>query len=620
MERQKELNERYLSIISDADNSFKKEKLLTAKDKYMQGLEIKPDESYPKAKIAEIDKLLDAALSKEKMLALENKYNAQVRIADKEFRDKHWSTAIFAYEDALEIKPNEKYPKSQIIEIEKIQIRLAAEKELQQKQNEYKNLISEADDLFIKLRYTSAKDKYQLASNLFSSKSYPRQKIIEINKLLKAYAEQKRTDELNKKYESLIREADIHFINKTYTTSRKEYVEATELKPKKQYPKARVAEIDLILSRLSEERKVRLAIDESYNKKIEIADFQFESQQWEASKTNYFDASGIKPDQKYPKERIREINRILTIASEKAKHLKETEDAYVNAIERADKALGFMELKVASFYYQKAAKMRSFEEYPKIKIKEVDSLFLVVKQQKIDNEFVEAIDKGDIRLSENEFSAAKFFYHKASEIKPDDELPQKRLAKLEIAKMASKQVELTSEYSQYIEKAEQYVKEEFYSLAEYYFEKANYTKPNEELPVKRLKDIAEIKDKLEFEKKQIEYLNSINLADKHFDNEDYTAARFFYRKALDYNKEATYPQEQLEKIESFFDPDYIAKMVAYNKAIYKADRAFDYRELKLAKSFYEEALLIKPKDKHATEQLLFINKKLDVDKNQGYVE
>ncbi len=125
----------YEAAIDEADGYFKDESYEMAKLKYLDAKELMPSESYPENKIAEIEMILErerlAALQAEKD-ALDASYREALREADGFLNEKNYVQAIAGYEDALELKPDEQYPQSQLERIELlIQEEEAAELERQ---------------------------------------------------------------------------------------------------------------------------------------------------------------------------------------------------------------------------------------------------------------------------------------------------------------------------------------------------------------------------------------------------------------------------------------------------------------------------------------------------------
>ncbi|HEY1039293.1 MAG TPA: hypothetical protein VGF30_07820, partial [Bacteroidia bacterium] len=89
-----------------------------AMKKYQEALIIKPGEKYPKVKIEECQKNMKQLATDE---ASAKKYNETIASADKLFKEKKWEDAKKKYNEASAISPVENYPKTRLKRIMDIQ-------------------------------------------------------------------------------------------------------------------------------------------------------------------------------------------------------------------------------------------------------------------------------------------------------------------------------------------------------------------------------------------------------------------------------------------------------------------------------------------------------------------
>ena len=136
-----------------------------AKIEYTNAGKLKPEEQYPKDKILEIDGILAEIKAKE------DAYKAAIANADQLLLQKKYEDARKEYQNALEIKPQATYPKEKIGDINK------ALEELLGKQKFYENFVANGDNSFKDKDYTKAKDAYQQALGLFPEQHYPQDRI-----------------------------------------------------------------------------------------------------------------------------------------------------------------------------------------------------------------------------------------------------------------------------------------------------------------------------------------------------------------------------------------------------------------------------------------------------------
>lgn len=111
----------YASLIEQGDSYFKEKNFEMAKLKYLDAQELMAEEQYPVDKVNEIEMLLEKQRLSEmadELAAIEAEYNEALRAADGFMNERNYVQAIVEYEDALKIKAEEKYPKSQLERIE----------------------------------------------------------------------------------------------------------------------------------------------------------------------------------------------------------------------------------------------------------------------------------------------------------------------------------------------------------------------------------------------------------------------------------------------------------------------------------------------------------------------
>lgn len=116
-----------------------------------------------------------------------------------------------------------------------------------------------------------------------------------------------------KKYKQTIEEADKHFGEKQYETAKTFYVKAQEFKPKDKYPLQKIEEINEILKTQS--------LEAQYKKIISEADNLFKQEAYNEAKATYLKSLKIIANKEYPKEQISKIDIILTEIKEQEEFL-----------------------------------------------------------------------------------------------------------------------------------------------------------------------------------------------------------------------------------------------------------------------------------------------------------
>ncbi len=641
--KEKELTEKYNAAISKADKALLAKSYTEAKSAYNEALEIKPTEAYPKTKLAEIDKILadaaskDAAekarLAKEKELA--EKYEAAVKKGDTEFSSKNYEGAKSFYNEALTYKSAEKYPKDKIAEINAIQTKDAGAKELEKK---YNDAIAKADAAFNSKDYTTAKTNYNAALALKSGEQYPKDKIAEIEKRLTDEAAEKarlaKEKELNDKYNAAITKADVAFKAKTYDVAKVSYNEALSLKSNEQYPKDKIEEINKILAEIAAKNASAKELDEKYKAAISKADKALLAKNYTEAKSGYNEALEVKPTEAYPKTKLAEIDKILADAAskdaaEKARLAKEKElaEKYEAAIKKGDAEFASKKYEEAKSFYNEALTYKSAEKYPKDKITEINAIQTKdAGAKELEKKYNDAIAKADAAFNSKDYTIAKTNYNAALAIKSGEQYPKDKIA--EINKLMgdanaekerlAKEKELNAKYAAIIVKADNAFKLKTYEAAKSAYAEALTVKSEEQYPKDKIEEISKIladiaaKNASGAQEKEEKYKAAIKAADDAFAERNYTAAKTAYTDASSIKPTEQYPKDQLTKVNSILADLAKNKTVQdkYDAAIKKADDAFATQNYVLATTEYKEAQTIKPNEPYPGNKLKEIDKLL----------
>jgi len=678
----KALDEKYAAIIALADSQFESGDYPSAKTSYSDALALKAEEQYPKSQIAKIDELLakqqqqadEAARLAAEKKALDEKYASIIALADSQFESEDYTSAKTSYSDALALKAEEQYPKSQIAKIDDLlaeqqqqadeAARLAAEKKALDEK--YAAIITLADSQFESKDYTSAKTSYSDALALKAEEQYPKKQIAKIDDLLAK--QQQQADEaarlaaekkaLDEKYASIITLADSQFESKDYTSAKTSYSDALALKAEEQYPKKQIAKIDDLLAkqqrqadeeaRLAAEKK---ALDEKYASVIAMADSQFENQEYNLSRESYKDALNMKPAELYPREQLKKISEIFAEqkrqAEEEAKLLAEkqlNENKYLKLIKSADEYFESEKWNSASRDYHGALKLKPEEQYPQSKIDEIEAILAELERKanaksELKNKYDKLIEIADKQFTNEEYDFAVLKYQEALDLMPKESYPKTQIKKIEvilerIAIAERKEQELNLRYSEELEKAEGFFKKEQFSVARHHYKAALEIKPKEKYPKEKLEEINERLQALKnaeqeaiannptnFEKKlsiikEREYAELIQKADNAFQTSQYTVSKVMYERALGmFDRE--YPKKQLKEINKLIrDERNSALSEEYKQLIAKGDKELSANHYSVAKFYYNKAIALNKKEKYPKNQLKKIDELLKSNKNQ----
>ncbi len=408
----------YQNTVAQADKLFREKKYEEAIELYEKAIDYDPLSYYPDDQIQKCEKFLAEGNK------VERTYDRYITEADSYFSSKNYQSALNNYKKASALKPNEQYPKQKISEINKLIAQQKKQEQEQQKNQDYQAAITSADSYLGKKQYGTAKTFYKKAIDIKPTETYPKQKISEIDKIL---ANQAAAAESEKKYQAAIKKADGLLASKKYNEAKSSYQTASTIKPSESYPKQKISEIDKILAN----QAAAAEKDKKYQDAISKADKLFATKQYDDSKLAFQIASGIKPDELYPKEKIAEIDKLLSkLANQKTK-----EDNYKKLISEADVLYNNRNFPLAKTKYQAASDVMPDKQYPKDRIAEIDKYLTDLAKQNAAAKAKEQLYKSTITKADNyyqgkDYNNALTQYKKASEIKPNEQYPKGQISKI----------------------------------------------------------------------------------------------------------------------------------------------------------------------------------------------
>ncbi len=558
----------YDLAISQADQFYISRDFTNARIKYQEALKVKPNARYPK------DMLDKTSSGETEVKTLKEKYDAAIASADNFFKAGDLDAALLGYKSASGIMPGEIYPRTKIAEIEKSLGEKTSRKEA------YDIAIMNGNQALEQDKPEAALAHFKNALSLLPDEKYPSEKIAEINKLL---ADRKQAEE---SYKATIAAADLKFKDKKYDEAATGYRSALAMKPDEKYPQDKLNEIEAINKALQDK-------EASYNNTIAAADKSFGEKDYTAAITSYQEAATMKPAEKYPKDKIAEINKIL-------QQQKQLDDSYTLAIAAADKLLATKKYNDAIAGYQKALELKPGEKYPQEKIEEINGILAVL--QAVDEKYSLAIVKADGLFTDQKFTEAIDGYREALTIKPAEKYPQQKISEAE--GILSKMKALDDSYTSTLASAEKSLADKKYQEALGSFRKASSLKPSEQYPLDKIAEINGILGDLAA--KQSAYDAAIAQADRELAGKKYDDALTSYRKALEIKPEEAYPATKIAEINTILN-GIKATDDAYSKAIAGADAKMAEKAYSEALAGYKSALSIKPGEKYPTDKIAEIN-------------
>ncbi|MFK7757442.1 MAG: hypothetical protein AB8B53_10975 [Flavobacteriales bacterium] len=362
--KDKELEAQYQALLKEGESLMKGKSYEDSKSKYEEASSLKPDQSEPKDKIRELEELIDAAGN-------QAQFDEFMAAGDADMSTEEYQSAVDNYMSARDIIPSDKGVQKKLTEAqEKLAALLAAADAEAAKEKRYNDLIDQANASFEAEDYSLSINQYNSALEIKPDEEYPQKQIDEANKRIKDLAAAAETDAANAEqaaidaeYQGFIDIANQAFTQEDFDRARSNYQSALGVKPTDQYAKKRLERIDeleadaLTSAAESEANAAQAAKDAEYQAFLNKANEAFTNDDLTFAKSNYQEALGIKPSEKFPKQRIKRIEEILA-----------ERDAELLADDKAAEEAAAKERELLAERERKAAEKAASEEEERLRL------------------------------------------------------------------------------------------------------------------------------------------------------------------------------------------------------------------------------------------------------------
>ncbi len=420
----------YTKIITEGDQLFNQQNWEGARAKYTQAQTVMPEKTYPAKKLNEINQ----KINEQAKLAQLSKYNELAQQAEMQVSQKNYEQAKTLYNQAMLVMPENTYPQKRINEINQ----LISNESKNAVETRYNELISQAEQETSKKNYDVAKNIFGQAQQVMPEKTYPQQRINEINKMISDASRQ----QLLESYNKIVAEADQQFASKSYDMAMQSYNRALATMPEQAYPQQKLNEISALLTELLRQQTEQQGIESQYSQTISLADRYFNEKSYSFATTEYNKARQIKPAEVYPVQQIEKINQLVSEQQMAEARMRELEAKYKESMTKADAMFKVRDYVNAKIVYQDALNYKPGDALALSQIKRIDQLANeeaeVGNKQKTKQEQYNAfIASGDNFYAAGELSKAKQSYYSALELIPGQEYPRNQIRKIDEAVRAS---------------------------------------------------------------------------------------------------------------------------------------------------------------------------------------
>lgn len=346
-----EIEKQYQKIITKANGLRDSKSYDEAISYYERALGMKPNDSYPKDQITDIQKIKnDQANAQNDAERLEREYNDLVKSADELYNANNYTAALEKYNEALAQKPTDSYVIGRIADVK---LKLANQVNQDNDNSEYDQLITEGDALMNPGTWVEARAKYEAALRI-KEDSYPKAQINKCIEMMKKEGD----GEAEKEYQKILTVAQKKMDEGDLNKALELYKRAQGIRPSDPIPPSKIAEINQMIQDKGSDVK--------YQALIQKADNLFEKQEWKSARKIYVEAYNMRNDS-YPDEQIIKID-----AQTKDFDLKQ----YNKMISKADEYFKSGNYEKAKGLYLRAIKFQPKWDntYPNVQLQKIKDI------------------------------------------------------------------------------------------------------------------------------------------------------------------------------------------------------------------------------------------------------
>lgn len=300
---------------------------------------------------------------------------------------------------------------------------------------QFDELVAKGDSKVDQKKYSDAVDKYDQALEIFPDE----EAVIKKRDDAQAKADElAAAAEIEQQYQSLIAEGQSNMKREEWEDARENFVDALKLKPDERLPKDKIDEIDEMLESLADR--------EMYDELLAQADDYFDSEDYALSIEKYEEALRLLPNEKYPKERKAEAERILAELLASMMAAEELQQRYDDLIVLADKNFKDKDYETAKRKYEEASALMPDEQHPIDRIAECEEYLAELadaaaasaeadadraERERIDKEYAALITSADEKFEKDMLEDSKADYEAALDLKSGEKYPKSRISRID---------------------------------------------------------------------------------------------------------------------------------------------------------------------------------------------
>lgn len=565
IKEQRAKDDAYNQALVRAGTAYTQRDYETAKEYYQKAAAIKPSEALPETRLVEIQGILDKKAAEEaKAKEINDAYNNTIAEAEALMKNKEYNAAKEKYAMALTIKPAEAYPKTKMTEIDRAveaEARVAENARKAALEKEYQSVLAEADKLFQAKDYEGAKAAYNKALTVKPSESLPRQRINAVENMVVA-EQAARLKALEDEYQKVIGAANTAISQKKYNQAKELLKKALEYQPDDPHAMSKLSEVDFLIAAQQENMEILKQQEEQYNNAIAAGDQFYAGQKYNEARQEYQKALQIKSGDTYATRMLKQIEESLF--TEESARKQELEIAYSSAMERGVQAFNLKNYTDAREAFQNALEIKPGDVSARKKLSDVEQAEneeenRIIAEKEKKQGYDEAVKRGDELFNEKNYTEAKTAFEGALRLIPSESYPRQRIQDInnviaEQDKLIQEKQAIENAYQIALKSADKYYKAKEYAGARDEYNRAISFKPDESYPRMKLEEVEELikiaeQKKTEAVNRADAYAEAINTANALYNQKEYLKAKDNYNLALEQIPGDSYASNQIDKID-----------------------------------------------------------------------
>ncbi len=575
------IQEAFFQKMDQGDALYRQGKLAEARSAYQEALNIIPDDSYTLSQVEKINQTLTEEQERK------DNYARHLRLGDSLMAKDMYSEALFQFQLAAAIFPENELPGQKIEETQ------ALLKERNEKEKAFEILMQQAGQFLSRRDYAAAIDKFEEALALFPEDEQVLSKLIEANQLY----------EKSQAYEEALAIADQLYTEQDYRGAVEAYRHASQLWPEQAYPTDMIGRLEELLS------DTDFINQEAFAQAVETANAYYDQLDLINALKNYELADSLKPNDVFVNQRMAEIRSTQS----EAQRLAELETNYNDAMANGQSARQNGQLQQAIEAFETAINLKPDESLPRELLEQTQNLLgqqLALEENLAAYEVtIEAADK---LFSDGALEDARLLYEKAAALPVDVLYARNQLDMIDslLDQRAEEETRMTN-FNRILQQADYAFDEGAYHESRILYVEAFNLMPSEAYPQERIHEIDGILAERAAEEEALEdeFIQLISQATQAYNQDKLEEALDDFIKALALKPDASLPQNKIEEIESLMNEQLKAEQREqnYQSLIVEADRLLENSRLEAAKDTYTQALQLMPEQNYPTEQIAAID-------------